>query len=156
MRFSWLLEDAQLLNQQTRARSFIMTCPTGPEWERQTSVSRWRGGVKCVCVCVCVCVWERERERERERDFGLSFRVSEIVSYAHYRLYSPYCMLMNYYGSGFTFPFKGIFRPKMKTVSLHIFTLKNKGASRCHKITFLSKWFHKEPLTSQEDLEMLK
>ncbi len=26
------------------------------------------------------------------------------------------------------------------------FTLINKGASRCHRIT-LSKWFHKEPLT---------
>ncbi len=31
-----------------------------------------------------------------------------------------------------------------------VFTLKNKGASRCHKITFLSKWFYKEPLTSEE------
>ncbi len=30
------------------------------------------------------------------------------------------------------------------------YTLKNKGASRCHRITFLSKWFHKEPLTSEE------
>ncbi len=30
------------------------------------------------------------------------------------------------------------------------YTLKNKGASRCHKITVLSKWFHKEPLTSKE------
>ncbi len=29
-------------------------------------------------------------------------------------------------------------------------TLKNKGASLCHRITFLSKWFHKEPLTSEE------
>ncbi len=29
-------------------------------------------------------------------------------------------------------------------------TLKNKGAARCHKITFLSKWFHKELLTSEE------
>ncbi len=28
--------------------------------------------------------------------------------------------------------------------------LKNKGASQCHKITFLSEWFHKEPLTSEE------
>ncbi len=27
-------------------------------------------------------------------------------------------------------------------------TLKNKGASRCHRRTFLSKWFHKEPSTS--------
>ncbi len=26
----------------------------------------------------------------------------------------------------------------------------NKGASRCHRRTFLSKWFHKEPLTSEE------
>ncbi len=30
------------------------------------------------------------------------------------------------------------------------YTLKNKGASRCHRRTFLSKWFHKEPLTSEE------
>ncbi len=30
------------------------------------------------------------------------------------------------------------------------FTLKNKGASRCHRIFFLYKWFHKEPLTSEE------
>ncbi len=30
------------------------------------------------------------------------------------------------------------------------YTLKNKGASRCHGRTFLSKWFHKEPLTSEE------
>ncbi len=29
-------------------------------------------------------------------------------------------------------------------------TLKNKGASWCHRRTFLSKWFHKEPLTSEE------
>jgi len=34
-------------------------------------------------------------------------------------------------------------------VSLH-YTLTNKGASRCHRRTFLSKWFHKEPLTSEE------
>ncbi len=32
------------------------------------------------------------------------------------------------------------------------YTLKNKGASRCHRKTFLSKWFHKEPLTSEEPL----
>ncbi len=30
------------------------------------------------------------------------------------------------------------------------YTLKNKGASRYHRRTFLSKWFHKEPLTSEE------
>ncbi len=30
------------------------------------------------------------------------------------------------------------------------YTLKNKGASRCHRRTFLSKWFHKEPLISEE------
>ncbi len=30
------------------------------------------------------------------------------------------------------------------------YTLINKGASRCHRITFLSNWFHKEPLTSEE------
>ncbi len=30
------------------------------------------------------------------------------------------------------------------------YTLKNKGASWCHRRTFLSKWFHKEPLTSEE------
>ncbi len=24
------------------------------------------------------------------------------------------------------------------------YTLKNKGASQCHRITFLSEWFHKE------------
>ncbi len=29
-------------------------------------------------------------------------------------------------------------------------TLTHKGASRCHRITFLSKRFHKEPLTSEE------
>ncbi len=29
-------------------------------------------------------------------------------------------------------------------------TLKNEGASRRHRRTFLSKWFHKEPLTSEE------
>ncbi len=28
------------------------------------------------------------------------------------------------------------------------YTLKNKGASRCHRRRFVSKWFHKEPLTS--------
>ncbi len=33
---------------------------------------------------------------------------------------------------------------------LYGYTLKNKGASRCHRRTFLSKWFHKEPLTSEE------
>ncbi len=31
-----------------------------------------------------------------------------------------------------------------------LYTLKNKGASRCHRRTFLSKWFHKEPLRSEE------
>ncbi len=31
-----------------------------------------------------------------------------------------------------------------------MFTFRNKGASRCHRRTFLSKWFHKEPLTSEE------
>jgi len=31
-----------------------------------------------------------------------------------------------------------------------LYTLKNKGASRCHRKTFLSKWFHKETLTSEE------
>ncbi len=31
-----------------------------------------------------------------------------------------------------------------------LYTLRNKGASRCHRRTFLSKWFHKEPLTSEE------
>ncbi len=35
---------------------------------------------------------------------------------------------------------------------LQTFTLKNKGASRCHRRTFLSKWFHKEPLTSEKPL----
>ncbi len=30
------------------------------------------------------------------------------------------------------------------------YTLKNKGASRCHWRTFLSKWFHKEPSASEE------
>ncbi len=30
------------------------------------------------------------------------------------------------------------------------YTLKNQGALRCHRRTFLSKWFHKEPLTSEE------
>ncbi len=30
------------------------------------------------------------------------------------------------------------------------YTLKNKGASRCQRRTFLSKWFHKEPLTPEE------
>ncbi len=30
------------------------------------------------------------------------------------------------------------------------YSLKNKGASRCHIRTFLSKWFQKEPLTSEE------
>uniref|UniRef100_A0A672MFC0 ZP domain-containing protein n=1 Tax=Sinocyclocheilus grahami TaxID=75366 RepID=A0A672MFC0_SINGR len=41
----------------------------------------------------------------------------------------------------FTFP---------QLVTLLHYTLKNKGASRCHRRTFLSKWFHKEPLTSEE------
>ncbi len=36
---------------------------------------------------------------------------------------------------------KIVFRPTL---------LKIKGASWCHRITFLSKWFHKEPLTSEE------
>ncbi len=35
-------------------------------------------------------------------------------------------------------------------IYIYIYTLKNKGASRCHRRTFLSKWFHKEPLTSEE------
>ncbi len=30
------------------------------------------------------------------------------------------------------------------------YTLKNKGASRCQRRTFLYKWFHKEPLTPEE------
>ncbi len=30
------------------------------------------------------------------------------------------------------------------------YTLKNKGASWCHRRTFLSKWFHKEPSTFEE------
>ncbi len=30
------------------------------------------------------------------------------------------------------------------------YTLNNKGASRYHRRTFLSKWFHKESLTSEE------
>ncbi len=38
-----------------------------------------------------------------------------------------------------------VFRRRKK---LH--TLKNKGASRCHRRTFWSKWFHKEALTSEE------
>ncbi len=33
-----------------------------------------------------------------------------------------------------------------------VYTLKNKGASRYHRRTFLSKWFHKEPLSSEEPL----
>ncbi len=41
-------------------------------------------------------------------------------------------------------------RPKTQNRSTFLsHTLKNKG-SRCHRITFLSKWFHKEPLTSEE------
>ncbi len=39
---------------------------------------------------------------------------------------------------------------------LHLYlykhTLKIKGTSRCHRRTVLSKWFHKEPLTSEEPL----
>ncbi len=31
-----------------------------------------------------------------------------------------------------------------------LYTLKNKAASWCHRRTFLSKWFNKEPLTSEE------
>ncbi len=34
--------------------------------------------------------------------------------------------------------------------SVSLYTLKNKGASRCHRRTYLSKWLHKEPLTSEE------
>ncbi len=37
---------------------------------------------------------------------------------------------------------------KRNVTRLCMYTLKNKGASRCHRVTFLSKWFHKEPLTS--------
>ncbi len=37
-----------------------------------------------------------------------------------------------------------------KKQNCEMYTLKNKGASRCHRRTFLSKWFHKEPLTSEE------
>lgn len=48
------LVDAQILKQQTRARSFIIRCATGPEWERESCVSRWRGRVVCVCVRACV------------------------------------------------------------------------------------------------------
>ncbi len=33
-----------------------------------------------------------------------------------------------------------------------MYTLKNQGASRCHRTTFLSKWFHNESLTSEEPL----
>ncbi len=35
-------------------------------------------------------------------------------------------------------------------------TLKNKGASRCHGRTPLSKWFHKELLTSEEPFSFTK
>ncbi len=35
-------------------------------------------------------------------------------------------------------------------------TLKNKGASRCHRRIFLSNWFHKEPLTSEESFYFTK
>ncbi len=38
-------------------------------------------------------------------------------------------------------------RPTTKQAS---YTLKNKGASQCHRRTFLPKWFHKEHLTSEE------
>ncbi len=38
----------------------------------------------------------------------------------------------------------------MKLVILSSYTLKNKDASQYHRITFLSKWFHKESLTSEE------
>ncbi len=34
----------------------------------------------------------------------------------------------------------------------YLLTLKNKDASRYHRRTFLSKWFHKESLTSEEPL----
>ncbi len=30
------------------------------------------------------------------------------------------------------------------------YTLINKGASRCHRITFFCNWFNKEPLTSEK------
>ncbi len=38
----------------------------------------------------------------------------------------------------------------IKLILILTYTLKNKGASRCHRRTFLSKWFHKELLTSEE------
>ncbi len=44
-----------------------------------------------------------------------------------------------------------IWKPLVSKTQTH-YTLKNKGASRCHRRTFLSKWFHKEPLTSEEPL----
>ncbi len=36
------------------------------------------------------------------------------------------------------------------------YTLKNKGASRCHRRTFLSKWFYKETLTSEHSSDYKK
>ncbi len=35
-------------------------------------------------------------------------------------------------------------------IIFNTYTLKNKGASQCHRRTFFSKWFHKETLTSEE------
>lgn len=34
-------------------------------------------------------------------------------------------------------------------------TLKSKSSSQCHRRSFLSKWFYKEPLTSKEHKECL-
>ncbi len=67
--------------------------------------------------------------------------------------FSDITALAQYFLFAFSFCFI-LFRILQSTSALQMemydYPLKNKGASRCHKITFLSKWFHKEPLTSEE------
>ncbi len=64
----------------------------------------------------------------------------EITTFFFYLCF-PYCPNFFWFGVVYTY---------ILYIYIYIYTLKNKGASRCHRRTFLSKWFHKEPLTSEE------
>ncbi len=49
------------------------------------------------------------------------------------------------------------YREYLRSLTKHLYTLKNKGASHgIHRRTFLSKWFHKEPLTYEEPFSFTK
>ncbi len=96
-----------------RVRLSIHALPDLSECARLVFPAGRRGQV-CVCVCVCVCVSVREREKERERfwvEFGVRYCFICALSIALSVLYAYERSC-----SAFTFPFKGIFRPKNKTV----------------------------------------